>query len=158
MSDWSSDYPFLLALMTHRSKELVPAPDRLRQFAKENKKAHPHPRRNFPLPFRCPWQKQLRLASLEHTGASLQGAYTLADTPSCFLPLLRRASFLLPSDCLLFLSVSPETRQNEDWLVFPPFTPSTPHLFLYLGSLPLAKRQMVQSPGRTRSAVQAKQP
>lgn len=39
MSGWSSDYPFLLALMTHRSKELVPAPDRLRQFAKGNKKA-----------------------------------------------------------------------------------------------------------------------
>lgn len=37
--EWSSDYPFLLAQMTHRSKELVLAPDRLRQFAKENKKA-----------------------------------------------------------------------------------------------------------------------
>lgn len=146
MSGWSSDYPFLLALVTHRSKELVPAPDRLRQFAKENKKA---PVGTFSSPSPAPGRSSLGWQVQSTLGHHFRGATPLLTPQVACCPRLQRASFLLPSDCLLFLSVSPETRQNEDWLVFPLLTPSTPHLFLYLASLPLTRGRWYKAPAET---------
>lgn len=102
---WSSDYPFLLALMTHRRNlsQLQADDDNLQRETRRHS-------RNFP-----PKAEAARASkSGVHWGIA-SGLYPcLVDIWAKlllmhFLEASVTASFLLASDCLLSLNVSPET-------------------------------------------------